>query len=157
MEISIILDNKVVYSKEFKNYLRKLKYKVPDNNKMIEMENKFINVLENDGYAKYLYSIVTGAAITTCNYTMAYASTDLSQAAEKLKVSFNPIIELLAGLGFPLTYAMLIVGGLMVITGKKSKGLEVIKWAVIGYIGLQFVPFFLSLLAEIGQTLRNSL
>ena len=157
MEISIILDNKVVYSKEFKNYAKELKNKIPDHNKMVVMENKFMNFLETDNHAKYLYSIVTGVAITTCNYTIAYATSDLNGAAEKLRTSLNPIVELMASLGFPLTYAMLIVGGLMIITGKKSKGLEVIKWAVIGYIGLQFVPFFLGLLAEIGKTLRNSL
>jgi hypothetical protein len=120
---------------------------------MIEMENKFRTFLESDNYAKYLYSIVSGVTVAVCNTSIVYAK-DYSNIADKMKEGLNPIIELLAGLGYPLTYAMLIVGAIMIITGKKSKGLEVIKWACIGYIGLQFVPFLLNLLAEIGKDMR---
>lgn len=154
MEISIILDNEVVYAKEFKNYAKELRNKIPNHAKMIEMENKFMNFIEKDNHAKYLYSIVAGVTVAACNTSMAYAK-DYSNIADKMKEGLNPIIELLAGLGYPLTYAMLIVGAIMIITGKKSKGLEVIKWACIGYIGLQFVPFLLNLLAEIGRDMRN--
>lgn len=156
MEISIILDNEVVYSKEFKNYVKELKYKVPNHTKMIEMENKFMNFIEKDTQAKYLYSIVAGVTVAACNASVVYAK-DYSNIADKMKEGLNPIIELLAGLGYPVTYAMLIVGAIMIITGKKSKGLDVIKWACIGYIGLQFVPFVLGMLEEIGRELRNSL
>ena len=156
MEISIILDNEVVYSKEFKNYAKELRNKVPNHTKMIEMENKFLSFIETDKYAKYIYSVVTGVTIAATNTYMVYAK-DFSQISSKLRESTNPIIELLAGLGYPVTYAMLIVGAIMIITGKKSKGLDVIKWACIGYIGLQFVPFVLGMLEEIGRELRNSL
>ncbi|MDR3593575.1 hypothetical protein [Clostridium sp.] len=155
MEISIILDYEVVYSKEFKNYAKELKNKIPNHDKMIEMESRFMTFLETDNHAKYLYSIATGVTIAACNTSMVYAK-DLSGISDKIRQSTNPIIELLAGLGYPVTYAMLIVGAIMIITGKKSKGLEVIKWACIGYIGLQFVPFLLSMLEEIGRELRNS-
>jgi hypothetical protein len=154
MEISIILDYEVVYSKEFKNYIKELKHKVPNHNKIVEMESKFMSLLETDNQAKYFYSIVTGVTIAACNSSMVYAK-DYSNIADKMKEGLNPIIELLAGLGYPLTYAMLIVGAIMIITGKKSKGLEVIKWACIGYIGLQFVPFLLNLLADIGKEMRS--
>lgn len=156
MEVSIILDNKLVYSKEFGRYVKKLKYKSPDKSLMEKMENKFMNLVNEDKNTKYIYSIVTGAIITTCNSTICYAS-DLSGIASKIRKTTSPIIELLASLGYPVTYSMLIVGAIMVITGKKSKGLEVIKWACIGYIGLQFVPFLLGLLEQIGSELRNSL
>lgn len=156
MEISIILDNKVVYEKEFKNLAKELKHKMPDHNKMIEMENKFLNFIETDKYAKYIYSVVAGVTIAATNTSMVYAK-DFSQIALKIKESTNPIIELLASLGYPVTYSMFIVGMIMIITGKKSKGLDVIKWAAIGYIGLQFVPFFLGVLEEIGHELRSSL
>ena len=157
MEISIILDNKVVYEKEFKTYKRRLKDKVPDRNLMVSMENKFLSLVNNDKELKTIYSIVTGAVISATNYTLCYAASDLSNVSDKIRKSTSPIIELLASLGYPVTYAMLIVGAIMIITGKKSKGLEVVKWACIGYIGLQFVPFLLGLLESIGQDLRNSL
>lgn len=157
MEISIILDNKVVYEKEVKLYRKILFNKVPDHSLMVTMENKFMNLMQNDKTVHYLYSIVTGAVISSFNTTMCYAASDLSNISNRIRQSTSPIIELLASLGYPVTYAMLIVGAIMIITGKKSKGLEVVKWACIGYIGLQFVPFLLGLLESIGQDLRNSL
>jgi hypothetical protein len=156
MEISIILDNEVVYSKEFKNYAKGLKTKVPDHNVMAEMENKFMQLIAKDKYVKTMYSIVNGIIIANCNISMVSA-TDLTNTANTIRKTTSPIIELLASLGYPVTYSMLIVGAIMIITGKKSKGLEVIKWACIGYIGLQFVPFLLGLLEQIGKDLRSSL
>lgn len=157
MEISIILENKVVYEKEFKIYKKRLENKVPDHSLMVTMENKFMDLVNHDKNVHYLYSIVTGAVISVTNTTMCYAASDLSNISNRIRQSTSPIIELLASLGYPVTYAMLIVGAIMIITGKKSKGLEVVKWACIGYIGLQFVPFLLGLLESIGQDLRNSL
>ena len=156
MEISIILDNEVVYSKEFKNYAKELKNKVPDHNIMVKMENKFMQLMAKDKYVKTMYSIVNGIIIANCNISMVSAS-DLTNTANTIRKTTSPIIELLASLGYPVTYSMLIVGAIMIITGKKSKGLEVIKWACIGYIGLQFVPFLLGLLEQIGKDLRSSL
>lgn len=157
MEISIILDNKVVYEKEIKIYKKRLENKVPEHSLMVTMEDKFMDLVQNDKNVRYLYSIVTGAVISVNNATMCYAASDLSNISNRIRQSTSPIIELLASLGYPVTYAMLIVGAIMIITGKKSKGLEVVKWACIGYIGLQFVPFLLGLLESIGQDLRNSL
>lgn len=157
MEISLILDNKVVYEKEFRTYKRKLKNKTPDHNLMVAAENKFMDLVNNNKNVRYIYSIVTGAVISINSSTMCYAASDLSTVSKKIRQSTSPIIELLASLGYPVTYSMLIVGAIMIITGKKSKGLEVVKWACIGYIGLQFVPFLLGLLESIGQDLRNSL
>lgn len=155
MEISIILDNKVVYEKEIGKYVKKLNNKKPDHEIMRKMESKFIKLMNQDLHVRTLYSIVTGAAIVACNSVTCYAS-DLSGISYKIRETTRPIIELLASLGYPVTYAMLIVGAIMIITGKKSKGLEVIKWACVGYIGLQFVPFLLTLLEQIGQELRAS-
>jgi len=131
MEISIILDNKLVYEKEIKNNLKTL--------------------FKNETFIKTLCSAST---IAICNTTMVYAK-DYSDITKKMQDGFNPLIELLAGLGYPLTYGMLSIGMIMIITGKKSKGLEIMKWAAIGYIGLQFVPFILNLLLEIGRDMRS--
>lgn len=131
MEISIILDNKVVYEKEFKNNLKLL--------------------FKNENFIK---TICSASTIAVCNTSIVYAK-DYSDVSRKMQEGLNPLIELLAGLGYPLTYGMLSIGMIMIITGKKSKGLEIMKWAAIGYIGLQFVPFLLNLLLEIGRDLRS--
>jgi len=156
MEISIILDNKVVYEKEFKKISKELKHEITPCELIIEIENKLRMLMYNKKFVKAMYSIANGIIIANCNIAMVSAN-DLSATADTIRKTTNPIIELLASLGYPVTYSMFIIGMIMIITGKKSKGLDIIKWAAIGYIGLQFVPFFLGLLEQIGKDLRSSL
>lgn len=160
MEISLILNNELVWYKEFKSckeYVSSLKNTLPDENKMREMESKFLNLVNTDKDVSKYYKIAGALCISLLtDTTFAYGDT-LGGVSDRLKSIVSPIIELLAGLGYPVTYGMLITGFIMVIMGKKSKGLEIIKWACIGYIGLQFVPFILGILEMIGIELRNSL
>ena len=161
LEISVInKDGKVIWDNNFKKYneyLLKLKDKTPDADKMREMETKFLNLVRKDRLVANYYKIAIGVStsvLTSTTYT--YADT-LGGVSERLRVIVNPVIELLAGIGYPITYGMLITGFIMIIMGKKSKGLEIIKWACMGYIGLQFVPFILGILEMIGSELRKSL
>lgn len=161
LEISVInKDGKVIWDNNFKKYneyLLKLKGKTPDVNKMREMEGKFLNLVRKDKLVANYYKIAIGvSASVLTSTTYAYADT-LGGVSERLRVIVNPVIELLAGIGYPITYGMLITGFIMIIMGKKSKGLEIIKWACMGYIGLQFVPFILGILEMIGSELRKSL
>lgn len=161
LEISVInKDGKVVWDNNFKKYneyLLKLKDKTPDTNKMREMEAKFLNLVRKDRLVANYYKIAIGVSTSVLtSTTYAYADT-LGGVSERLRVIVNPVIELLAGIGYPITYGMLITGFIMIIMGKKSKGLEIIKWACMGYIGLQFVPFILGILEMIGSELRKSL
>ncbi len=161
MEISIVFDNEVVWEKELKSckeYIEDLKNKVPNEIKIREMEGKFLDLVKSDKAISNYYKVACslGASVLCGGWDIAYADT-LTDVSDKLKVIVNPIIELIAGLGYPITYGMLLTGFIMVIMGKKSKGLEIIKWACIGYIGLQFVPFILKILEMIGKELRKSL
>lgn len=160
MEIIMILNNEVVWDKEFKNYksyIDTLANKVPNKEKILEMENKFLDIVKSDRAVSNYYKVACGIGISVLTGgDIAYADT-LGGVSDKLKTIVSPVIELLAGLGYPVTYGMLITGFIMVIMGKKSKGLEIIKWACIGYIGLQFVPFILNILEMIGRELRSSL
>ena len=160
MEISLILNNELVWDKEFKSckqYISNLKITIPNESKMREMEVKFLNLVSTDKDVSKYYKIGGALCISLLtNTTFAYADT-LGGVSDKLKTIVSPLIELLAGLGYPITYGMLITGFIMVIMGKKSKGIDIIKWACIGYIGLQFVPFILNILELLGRELRNSL
>lgn len=160
MEISLILNNELVWDKEFKSYkqyISNLKITIPNQAKMREMEGKFLNLVSTDKDVSKYYKIGGSLCISLLtNTTFAYADT-LGGVSDKLKTIVSPLIELLAGLGYPITYGMLITGFIMVIMGKKSKGIDIIKWACIGYIGLQFVPFILNILELLGRELRNSL
>lgn len=158
--ISVIRDGKVVWNREFrgyKDYISNLKYKVVNDDDMKRMENKFLALVKKDRDVAYYYKIAAGVGLSlVANTTLTYADS-LGGVSTRLREVTNPIIELLAGLGYPVTYGMLITGAIMVIMGKKSKGLDIIKWACIGYLGLQFVPFLLGILELLGRELRGSL
>ena len=171
IEISIIRDYEVVWEKEIKtigdckrkayDYAKYLETQEPNHNVMVSMEQRFKNLCKEDELVNFCHKVAIGATTAVvCNPTFAYATTDvegINNVADILREILKPIIELLASLGYPAAYGMLITGFIMITLGKKSKGLDVIKWACIGYIGLQFVPFVLSLLEMIGNALRSSI
>ena len=160
-EISVIRDGQVIWDKEFKGYkesIAALKNKVPNREKMIEMEEKFMSLVKSDEMVARYYKIAVGVGVSLLtNQALPTYADSLSNVSYRLRQVTNPIIELLAGLGYPITYGMLITGFIMVIMGKKSRGIEILKWACIGYLGLQFVPFFLGILETLGRELRGSL
>ena len=137
LKVNNIIDKVIAYV-ESTEYGRKLKNNV---NKMIK------------GLGVALIYILSSMPFKV----FAESTGDLAQVGSKFRQIFTPIIELLASLGYPTAYVMLIVGGLMVITGRKAKGLEIIKWAGVGYIALQVVPFLLNVLEMIGTALRSSI
>jgi hypothetical protein len=67
--------------------------------------------------------------------------------------AFNPLIQLVQGLSYPVGIVMMLSGFLVIMTGNKQKGLNMIKWAAIGYVGMQFAPAIMAILVEIGQSL----
>lgn len=81
-----------------------------------------------------------------------FASSSVSQ---KIIKCFDPLLDIISGIGYPVTNATLIVGCLMIITGRKKQGLEWIKWACVGYLGIQFMPFVLRILDMVGAELRG--
>nr|DAW63546.1 MAG TPA: TrbC/VIRB2 family [Caudoviricetes sp.] len=167
LEISVVRDYELVLSKEFKTINDYKKYVVehakwmetqqPNHNVMASMEHRFLELCKKDTMVNMYYKIAIGTtSAIMLNSNFVYAN-ELGGVGDKLKDVLNPIIELISGLGYPVAYGMLLTGFIMMIMGKKSKGLEIIKWSCIGYIGLQFVPFILSLLELIGRELRGSL
>ena len=136
LKVNSVIDKVIEYVESTK-YGRKLKNNV---NKMIK------------GIGTALIFIWTSTPLK-----VFAENTDLAEVGSRFREIFNPIVELLASLGYPTAYVMLIIGGLMVITGRKAKGLEIIKWASVGYIALQVVPFLLNILEMIGTALRGSI
>jgi hypothetical protein len=71
----------------------------------------------------------------------------------KIVAAFNPLIQLVQGLSYPVGIVMMLSGFLVIMTGNRQKGLNMIKWAAIGYVGMQFAPAIMAILVEIGQSL----
>ena len=81
----------------------------------------------------------------------------LTQAAtnqEALIKAFDPLIDLAQAMGYPLCFLGLIGGFLFITIGQRHRGLEMIKWAIVGYIGIQFAPGIMRILMQVGQAMR---
>lgn len=96
------------------------------------------------------------------NFTKAAAPITAAAAGqagvgEAIIRAADPIIEIAQAASYPLAFLWLTGGFLLIMTGNKSKGIEKIKWAGIGYVGLQFVPFLMKLLANIGTEIEQEL
>jgi hypothetical protein len=72
----------------------------------------------------------------------------------KIMTAFNPVIELAQGISYPVAFIMLSGGMLLIMMGQKHRGLSLIKWAAIGYIGMQFVPALMEILVDIGRAMK---
>lgn len=80
----------------------------------------------------------------------AYATT--SQVIMK---AFDPIVDLLQGVSYPVCFIMLSGGFLLIMMGQGHRGMRMIKWAAIGYVGLQFAPALMEILVEVGKAMRG--
>lgn len=65
----------------------------------------------------------------------------------------QPIIELIQGISYPVGFIMICAGFLVIMTGNKQKGLSMIKWAALGYIGMQFAPAIMAIIVDVGRAI----
>jgi hypothetical protein len=67
----------------------------------------------------------------------------------------DPIIDLLQGVSYPVAFIMITGGFLLIMTGQTSRGMHFIKWACLGYLGLQFAPALMKIVITIGQNIAT--
>lgn len=91
-----------------------------------------------------------GAALTYVLTPQMASALDLTS---KIVGAFDPIIKLMQGLSYPVAFIMLTSGFLVLMTGNKQKGLNIIKWAAIGYVGMQFAPAIMQILVNVGKAM----
>jgi hypothetical protein len=72
---------------------------------------------------------------------------------DKIIHAFDPLIELVQALAYPVGFTMICAGFLVIMTGNRHKGLHIIKWAAIGYIGMMFAPGIMAILQEVGRAI----
>jgi hypothetical protein len=69
---------------------------------------------------------------------------------ERIMGAFDPLVELMITLSYPIAGVMLTGGALAIMIGMRDKGYSMIQTAGIGYILVQMTPLFLKLLVGIG-------
>ena len=65
--------------------------------------------------------------------------------------AFDPLIDLVIALSYPIAGVMIAAGSLFVMIGNKEKGYSMITTAAIGYILVQLSPMMMDLLVQIGN------
>lgn len=100
-----------------------------------------------------LGALAIAPIVTILNSSPAFASGGFIQ--KRIMDAFEPIVDLLQGISYPVGLIMLTGGMLLVMVGQQSRGVRMIKWAAIGYIGMQFVPALMEILVDIGKGMRG--
>jgi len=72
---------------------------------------------------------------------------------ERIMHAFDPLIQLIQGLAYPVTFIMFSAGFLVMISGKPQRGLQMMKWAALGYLGMMFLPAIMTILVEVGKSM----
>lgn len=74
---------------------------------------------------------------------------------EKITHAFNPVIQLVQAIAFPLAFISISLACLLMLLGQKHKAMEIIKYATIGYLLMQLVPSLMSILHTVGQEMAK--
>lgn len=72
----------------------------------------------------------------------------------KMIHAFNPLISLMQGLSYPVSFLGMAAGMLLISVGQRHRGIAMIKWAGIGYIGMQLVPAMMSMVSQVGDSMK---
>lgn len=93
---------------------------------------------------------LTGVMVTVLSKTESVLASGIG---DKIVHAFDPLIQVIQGLSYPVGFVMITAGFLVIMTGNRQKGLHIIKWAAIGYIGMQFAPAIMTILIEVGKAM----
>ncbi|PHA02986.1 hypothetical protein COE51_01195 [Bacillus pseudomycoides] len=97
-----------------------------------------------------LYAAGLGTALLLGNSHYAQAG---GWIEDKIISAFDPLIQLVQGISYPLCFLTLSCGFILIMLGQKNKGVSLLKWSCLGYIGLQFAPAIMQILVQIGKAM----
>ncbi|CAH0289934.1 hypothetical protein [Peribacillus simplex] len=108
--------------------------------------------------AKKVAKVAVAVSVTTLSIgfgDVSFAAAGALNGAVTAKVitAFNPLIELVQALSYPIGLTMMLGGGLFVMIGNSERGLGMIQKAGVGYVLIQMLPLLMDLLVEIAKSL----
>ncbi len=90
-------------------------------------------------------------ASATTAYVLRLETASASSMSDMIVRAFDPIIDVVQGVSYPVCFLMIVGSFLLVMVGQKSKGIAMLKWAAIGFIGVQFAPAIMKILVGVGK------
>lgn len=110
---------------------------VRDDNK-----TKEINITKQDIEKAIVQSSLVGVAV--------YSGLDSGAAhAGTVTQSLQPLVDVLKDLAEPVSYGFMIKGFMKIMAGEEHEGMKVIKGAIGGYIGIQWIPYIFNIIKNI--------
>lgn len=70
----------------------------------------------------------------------------------KILHAFDPLINLIQDLSYPIAGVMISLGAIYIMAGQKEQGVKFLTNAALGYILVQLAPLILSLLVGVGSS-----
>ena len=91
-------------------------------------------------YTSLTQKVSLGLSSTVVFGSMFSGSTAFASANGVIPAAFQPVKELLISMAEPLCYVMFIWGCIEVICKRPASGLDRMKYAAIGFIGINLIP-----------------
>ena len=95
---------------------------------------------------------VTALSIGFGDVSLASAGALNGAVTAKVITAFDPLIQLVQALSYPIGLTMMLGGGLFVMIGNSERGLGMIQKAGVGYVLIQMLPVLMDLLVEIAKS-----
>ncbi|MEK3887234.1 hypothetical protein [Bacillus sp. FSL K6-3431] len=112
---------------------------------------------ERKDYKPLLRAGVTVGATVLCltfgDVSFAFANAIDGAVASKVVNAFNPLVDLVKALSYPIGLVMMLGGGLFVMVGNADRGFAMIQKAGLGYVLIQMLPILMDLLVDIAKSL----
>jgi hypothetical protein len=96
---------------------------------------------------------VTVLSLTFGDVSFAAAGAVNGAVTAKVVAAFDPLVELVRALSYPIGLVMMLGGGLFVMVGNADRGFGMIQKAGLGYVLIQMLPILMDLLVEIAKSL----
>jgi len=106
------------------------------------------------GLVPWTKKVRTAIAVTSLVVMAAQELVHAQAMRVMIERAFSPVIELLQGVAFPIAFLMISGGFIALTLGQRSRGIEMMKWAIIGYLGLQLAPALMRIIVEVGEAMR---
>lgn len=120
------------------------------NGKMVEVETAANTAIVTEPAPENALDVP--ASVMTTGTTMFAIGGSLS---EKIVHAFDPVIELVQAISYPICFITICGGFLLMSVGQRHRGLQLIKWSAIGYLGVQLAPAIMAILVEVGKAMRQ--
>ena len=113
--------------------------------------NDFFDEMESALTPRQRRKLAALLASATTAYVLRLETAGASSMSDMIVRAFDPIIDVVQGVSYPVCFLLVVGSFLLVMIGQKSKGIAMLKWAAMGFIGVQFAPAIMQILVSVGK------